>query len=101
MYWASTQAIILYNKLNNYDIIGIHCTAPDKMKLIYIQTRLKGWGSPELALEIGKKKERRMTNCYFFKRNLFLHGSDLYNHFTCMFLVSVDRKFAGDYEYAS
>ena len=28
-------------------------------------------------------------------------GSDLYNHFTCMFLVSIDRKFPGDYEYAS
>ena len=26
-------------------------------------------------------------------------GSDMYNHFRCMFLVSIDRKFAGDYDY--
>ena len=26
-------------------------------------------------------------------------GSDMYNHFTCMFLISVDSKFAGDYDY--
>ena len=32
----SLQAVIRYNKLCNYDIIGIHCTAPSKIKLIYI-----------------------------------------------------------------
>ena len=25
----------------------------------------------------------------------------MYNHFTCMFLASVDRKFAGDYDYVA
>ena len=36
-------------------------TAPSKIKLICVSTRLKGWGSHELALEIKKerKKERR------------------------------------------
>ena len=38
------------------------------------------------------RKKERMT---------IAPGFDLYNHFTCMFLVSIDRKFAGDYEYAS
>ena len=28
-----------------------HCTVHYKIKLIYVQTRLKGQGSPELALE--------------------------------------------------
>ena len=34
----SIQAIIhvRYNKLNNYDVKDIHCTAPSKMKLIYV-----------------------------------------------------------------
>ena len=32
-----------------------HCTAGYKMELIYVQTRLKGQSSPELALEIRKK----------------------------------------------
>ena len=31
-----------------------------KMELIYIQTRLKGQGSPELALEIRKKERLRI-----------------------------------------
>ena len=25
----------------------------------------------------------------------------MYNHFTCMFLASIDRKYAGDYDYVS
>ena len=55
---------------------------------------------PELALEMGEKEElRRKNDKLLFFRNL--HGSGLYNCFTCMFLVSIDRKFAGDYEYAS
>ena len=37
---------------NNYDVTDIHCTAPIK------KTRLKGWGSPELALEIRKKNDK-------------------------------------------
>ena len=32
-----------------------HCTALYKMELTYVQTRLKGQGNPELALEIQKK----------------------------------------------
>ena len=28
-------------------------------------------------------------------------GSDMYNHFTCMFLVSVDWKYARNYDYVS
>ena len=58
------------NKLNNYDVIHIHCTAPSKMKLIYVYSRLKGWGSPELALEM-RKKERKNDKWLFFI-NLFL-----------------------------
>ena len=69
MYRASTQAIIRYNKLNNYDIIGIHCTASSKMKLIYVYTRLKGSGSPELALEM--RKEEIMTKLPFLKNSWF------------------------------
>ena len=40
-----------------------HCTALYKRELIYVQTRLKGQGSPELCLE-GNKKDR-LTICNF------------------------------------
>ena len=42
-----------------------HCTAGYKMELIYVETRLKGQGSPELALE--ERKKERMTICHFYK----------------------------------
>ena len=38
------------------------------MELIYIQTRLKGEGSPELALEI-----RKIENLQFFKQLVQTH----------------------------
>ena len=37
------------------------CTAQYKIESIYVQTGLKGQGSPELALEIRKKE--RLTIC--------------------------------------
>ena len=36
-----------------------HCTSFYEMDLIYVQTRLKGRSSPELALKRGKKKGRK------------------------------------------
>ena len=45
-----------------------------------------------------RKKERRKSHeIAIFK----VPGSDMYNNFTYTFLVSVDRKFAGDYDYVS
>ena len=41
-----------------------HCTVRYKIELIYVQTRLKGQGSPELALE-ERKKERKTKNLQF------------------------------------
>ena len=38
---------------------------------------------------------QKSWNFYFFE----IPGSDMCNHFRCMFLASIDRKFAGDYEY--
>ena len=35
MYWENSQATIRCDKLN-YDVVDIHCTAPSKMKLIYL-----------------------------------------------------------------
>ena len=44
-----------------------HCTACYKMEQIYVQTRLKGQGSPELALEERKKQNERLRICNFYR----------------------------------
>ena len=46
-----------------------------------------------------RKKERKKKDKNDEMAIFKLPGSDMYNHFTYVFLVSVDRKFAGDYDY--
>ena len=58
------------------------------MELIYVQTRLKGQGSPELALLERKKESVIFINSWFRHTQLFL----------LMLLVLIDRKSAGDYD---
>ena len=36
-----------------------HCTGAHETELIHVRTRLRGSGSPELALEMKKKEERK------------------------------------------
>ena len=76
-YWPNSQTILHDNKLNNYDVMDIHCTAPSKMKLIYVQTRLKGWGSPE-------DKKERLTIAIF--KHWFWHVQLFYMH-----VLGIDR----------
>ena len=62
------------------------------MEQIYVETRLKAQGSPELALE--ERKKERLTISIFFVDNWFRHTQ----LFMLMYLVLIDRKSAGDYD---
>ena len=58
-----------------------------KMELIYVQTRVKGPGSPELAPGNGKNFANFL---YIWYRHTQMFSQDL-----------TDRNFAGDYDYES
>ena len=47
----------------DYSNLACHCTACYKIEWIYAQTKMRGQGSLELALEMRKKE--RLTNGYF------------------------------------
>ena len=51
--------------------LACHCTARYKIEWIYVQSKMSGGGSLELALEMRKKKEgkkkERLTNGLFFE----------------------------------
>ena len=49
----------------DYAKLACHCTARSKMEWIYTQTKKKGQGILELALEM-KKKEREIDKWLFF-----------------------------------
>ena len=52
--------------------VALDCTI--KMKFIYIQSRLKGRGSPELGLKMMRKKERKKDcRLQFFKQLVQAH----------------------------
>ena len=63
------------------------------MELVYVQIRLRGQGSPELAL-LKEKKE-----CQLGQSAIFINSWFRYTQlFLLMFLVLIDRKSAGDYD---
>ena len=68
------------------------------MELIYVQTRLKGQDSPELALE-ERKIERRLTIYYFFL--IYLVQTFVINLRGCSWACWIPRKSALDHEYES
>lgn len=72
---SCNEPTLLYDEIN----VALQC-------LIYIQSRLKRQGSPELALDIRKKE--RVTITWLFQTCIIV----------LMSVLGLDRKFAGDYD---